>query len=292
MFARCVLAVVLLWLAPWACAQEVRFGLDLDYLYDDNVSRGLEPDRRSDSVLTAEGSAAHSIYLGPRSGLALRAGLRYSQFLYFKDLSNLGLSGRAAYRLQPTEGFSAPWLELAGDVQWLRHGDSALRDGTIGGLSAEIGSLLTDRVRAAAGAGMQKRSSDDESGLFDLSTTRLWATLDYRLGIRSTLYGRVTRIAGDHVFTAADPALQGALSAGADVIVLDPALQRGYGGGLSPIGYRLEATTWVYDLGFNYPLAGNHGLDFSLSHAISKTDAGNHEYDLTQLRVAYLYRFQ
>ncbi len=296
LIARCMLAAVLLPFASAASGQSARFGTDFDFVHDSNVTRGLDPDRRSDNILSAEGYVGRSFYLGPRSGAVLRAGLRYSHFTDFKDLSNLALSGRAAYRIQPVAGFSAPWLEVATDLAWLKHSDSELRDGTIGTLSASAGSLLTDRVSATAGGGVQKRSSKDPSGLYDLSTKRIWATLDYRVGVQAALYGRATRIAGDHVFTAADPASKGALIPLAAVIAFDPALQRGYTGGLTPFGYRIKAKTTLFELGFNYPLSGHDALDFGVSRSTSKTDAGSRyygdqKYDDVQVRAAYLYRF-
>jgi hypothetical protein len=293
LFARLVLAASLLSLAAPAAGQHWRFGVDADYLHDDNVTRGLDPDKRSDDILGAEAFAARSFYLGPKSGLVLRGGLRYSHFTDFKDLSNLGVGGRAAYRVQPFDaGFSSPWFELAGDLWWLRHSDSALRDGTIATLSGSIGSYLTDRLRGTAGIGILNRKADDPSGLFNQSQNRLFATLDWRIGIRNVVYARLSQITGDQHFSAADPASQGMLVPISEVIVFDPALQRGYSGGLTPFSYRTEATTQVYELGFNYPLGGPHTLDFGAAMAKSKTDNGGYKYDANQLRISYFYRFQ
>jgi hypothetical protein len=220
----------------------------------------------------------------------LRAGARYAHFADFDDLSNFSLSGSAAWRVQPVVGFSMPWIELEGALQWLRHADSELRDGTIGSLTASLGSYLTDRIRVSAGAGAQRRSGD-ASGLYDLSTRRVFATLDYRVGARATLYGRLSRIDGDHVFAALDPAAQGWLIPISEVIVSDPALASGFNG-VAPAAYRLEASTLVYDIGINFPVGSAHAIDVSLTRAASETDRDAREYDSTQVRAAFLYRFQ
>ena len=177
-----------------------------------------------------------------------------------------------------------------GELQWLRHSDSELRDGSIASVTASVGSYLTDRLRLSGGAGAQRRSGDG-TGLYDLSTTRLFATLDLRVGLRSTVYGRVSRVAGDHVFSAIDPTSQGYLLALYEVLAADPALAGGFGGA-APTAYRLEATTVLFDLGFNYPVRGMHALDVSFTRSDTETDRDARKYDATQVRLAYLYRFQ
>ena len=274
-----------------ALAQPMRFGVDAELERDDNVPRGLlEEDRRSDTIASLGASAVHSTALGPRSGLVLRGDARYAHFADFQDISALTLGGSASYRVQPVVGFSAPWIEMLADVRWLRHGDSDLRDGSIASLTASVGSHLTDRVRVSAGAGASERSGG-EPGLYDLSTTRVFATLDYRAGIGTTLYGRVARIAGDHVFTAIDPTSQGYLADIYDVRAADPALASGFNG-TAPLAYRLEATSTVYDLGLNYPLGGTQAIDVSFTYYSAKPELDYREYDGTQFRISYLYRFQ
>ncbi|HUG78483.1 MAG TPA: hypothetical protein VML57_13465, partial [Burkholderiales bacterium] len=113
-----------------------------------------------------------------------------------------------------------------------------------------------------------------------------FATLDYRVGLRSTVYARVARISGDHAFAAADPTAVNWLTQIDEAAASDPALGPGF------TAYRVQAKTLLYDLGFNYPLAGNQALDFSVTHFKAETDRDAREYDGTQVRLAYLYRFQ
>ena len=279
------IAAALLLAAPPALAESARYGLDADLTHDDNASRGLyDADRKADNILSLEGSATRSLLLGPRSGAVFRAAARYSQYLEFKDLSNLALSGRAAWRVQPGLEFNSPFFEIAGSLAWLRHSDSELRDGTIVSLEASTGSHVTDRVRLGAGLGLDRREGGGTAGLYDLSTTRLWATMDYRFGVRNTAYARLQHVAGDHVFCSIT------VSGLSPVWEPDQALASGLGRFADC--YRLDAKTLSWDIGLNYPLSGTRALDFALTSYSSKSDAGGLKYDGMLLRASYFYRFQ
>ncbi len=272
--------------APAFAAEGTRFGLDAEVLHDTNATRGPSgSDRQSDNVLSVEGSATRSVLLGPNSGAVFRAAARYARFANFSDLSALALTGRAAWRYQRERSFGAAWYELAGEAQLLSHADSDLRDGNVVSLSGSIGRYFTDRMRIAGGASLDRRSGDD-TGLYDLTTHRLWGSFDLRLGARNAFYARLARVEGDHVFNAATGINQGLLSLASERIIADPALGPGF------LGYRVEATTWLYDLGYNVPLSGPHALDFSLTYYSSETDIGGFKYDGAQLRATYFYRFR
>jgi len=280
-----VIAAAFLLAAQPALAESTRYGLDAEYLYDDNASRGLyDPDRKADNILSVEGSATRSMLLGSRSGAVFRAAARYSHFNTFDDLSNLALTGRAAWRIQPGLEFGSPFFEIAGNLVWLQHADSELRDGTILTLEASTGSHVTDRVRLGAGFGMDKRDGGGTAGLYDLATNRFWATLDYRFGVRNTAYARLMQVAGDHVFCSIT------VSGLSPVWELDTALASGLGRAADC--YRLDAKTLLWNIGLNYPLSGNRALDFALASYSSRSDESGLKYDGMLLRASYLYRFQ
>lgn len=283
-----VLAAVLLLAAPPVpveAAEGARYGLTADFIHDDNATRGLySADRKSDNVIVVEGSAMRSVLLSPTSGALFRAAARYSHFVHIEDISNLALIGRASYRIQPGAGFSAPWYELAGQAQWLKHADSKLRDGTILTIEASAGSYVTDRMRLSAGLGLDKREGGGTAGLYDLSTNRIWATADYRVGVHNTLYARLTRLAGDHVFNSIT------VSGLSPVWEPDSAFIGAFGRPTD--SYRLDATSLLYELGFNYPVSRGQAIDVSLSGFSAKSDTGDLKYDGLQLRASYIYRFQ
>lgn len=287
-------AVLLAGLIPFAAtaAEDIRWGLDAELAHDSNVSRGLaDADTVADRVLTAEASGTKSLLLGPESGLLFRGAARYSRYLDLADLSRLGLAGRAAWRYQRDRSFGSPWYEVAVDGLYLRHADSELRDGLQFSVSGSVGSYLTDRVRVVGGVSFDKRSGGG-LGLYDLSGNRLWATVDYRVRLRDIVYARLTRSAGEQVFSAVSAASQNLLlQAGYTVLAGDAALAKGFGG-VVPTAYRVDATSWNYELGYNLPLSRTRTLDFGLGYFAAKTDLGGYQYDGLQARASYLYRFQ
>ncbi|MGD9953208.1 MAG: hypothetical protein AB7S87_11570 [Burkholderiales bacterium] len=281
-------AVLLAQLATAQAAEEWRFGLNAEVVRDDNATRGLYDGRKSDSIAVIEGSATRSWLLSPRSGLLLRGAARYSHFMDIDDISNLALIGRAAWRIQPSLGYSAPWYELAGQAQVLRHADSELRDGEIFTFEASAGSHVTDRVRLAAGFGVDERSGGGTAGLYDLSTTRIFATADWRVGVRNALYLRATHQTGDHVFSS------GSTSGLSSVWEDDPALRAPLGLAVAN-SYRLDATSLIFEVGFNYALRAEQALDFSVARYSTEVDEGpaaGSKYTSTQVRATWLYRFQ
>jgi len=289
---RLAAIAALLMLAPVALqAADTRFGLDAELTHDTNVNRAAYAnEEQADDILAVEAYAARGFRLSKRSGFVVRGGLRLREHREFGDLSNVAALGRVAYRFQPSPGYTSAWIELAGTAEALRYRDSALRDGTSLSGSVSVGKYFTDRIRFGAGLGLDEREGKD-GALYDLSTTRAWLTLDYRVTPAITVYGSTTWIQGDHVFTANDTATQGLLSPYAEVIVADPAFASAFGG--APVtAYRMEATTLLFEAGINIPTTGGQALDFGASWFDSEADRGGGKYDGATFRIGYLYRFR
>jgi hypothetical protein len=287
-------AVVLLLAFPAQAAEGWRFGTSGEIAHDDNATRGLyDADQKGDSILSVEGSATRSVLLGGRSGALLRAAAKYSHFTTFDDLSNLSLSGRAAWRIQPGTGFSSPIYEVAGTLEWLRHAESELRDGTIMTLEASVASHLTDRTRLGGGFAWDKRNGGDpgragEVAIYDMDSTRFWVNVDYRFGARNTAYARVTQIQGDQVFnTVTFPGIN------PNAWATDPAFAAELGRATD--SYRVDSSTTVFDLGVNWALNRASSLDFLYTNYSSKAKEGpqnGNKYSGSIIRATYLYRFQ
>jgi hypothetical protein len=274
-------------------AEGWRFGASGEVAHDDNATRGLyDADQKGDTILSVEGSAIRSMPLGARSGALFRGAAKVSHFATFDDLSNLSLSGRAAWRTQPGTGFSSPIFEVAGTLEWLQHADSELRDGTIVTLEASVGSHVTDRVRLGGGLGWLTRSGGDPApadqfAIYDLENTRFWVNADYRFGVRNTAYARITRIEGDQVFNSVT--VSGLTGAWA----LDPAFASELGRATD--SYRVDSSTAVFDVGVNWPLNRESSLDFLYTRYSSKAEEGSqigNKYSGNVLRATWLYRFQ
>lgn len=227
--------------------------------------------------------------LSSRSGIVIRGAVRATEFFDFRDLSSLGVSGRAAYRFQPSPGFTSPWIELAGQFDGFKYRDSGLRDGYAASTSASVGKHFTDRIRMEAGAGFERRSGGD-GGVYDLSNGKFWTALDYKLTSKTTLYGSATWMDGEQVFTLFDTAAWAPLYAYAQASAADPVFSSAFGG--APTAYRVDARTDRYELGINVALRGNDALDFGWSHIDSRADPGGGKYDRDAFRIGYLYRFR
>lgn len=288
--AACGLLVSAAFAGP-AAADSTRLGIDAEYNHHTNVNRAaFGAEEQSDDSLAIEAYAARSFLLSDRSGIVVRGGLKAREFLEFGDLSSLGIAVRAAYRFQPSPGFTSPWIELAAGGELSRFRDSEIRDGGLGNVSVSLGKYLTDRIRTEVGAGYERRFAS-EGEVFDLSNARLWGSLDYKLTASATVYGSATWLKGDQVSTLLDTANWGTLYPYAAVSAPDPAFASAFNG-TAPTAYRVEATTWLFDVGANVALTGDQALDIGAAFFKSEADQGSGSYDGATFRVAYLYRFR
>ncbi len=273
-----------------ARADSTRFGVDAEYGHDTNVNRAaVGKEERSDDSVSLEAYAARSILLSPSSGLVLKAAVHATEYFEFGDLSSLGVTGRAAYRLQPSPGFTSPWIELAGQVDGFKYRDSDIRDGYAASATASVGKYFTDRIRMEAGVGYDRRGGG-EGGVYDLSNGKIWAALDYKLTPKTTLYGSATWMDGEQVFTLFNTVAWAPLTTYAKAEARDPVFSSAFGG--APTAYRVDARTDRYELGVNIALRGNDALDLGWSHFDSRASQGNGKYDGDAFRVGYLYRFR
>ena len=273
-----------------ALADSTRFGIDAEYAHDTNVNRAaVDSEELSDHSVSAEAYAARSILLSSRSGLVLKGAVRAAEFFDFSDLSSLAASGRAAYRLQPSPGFTSPWVEFAGQLDGFKYRDSPIRDGYAASIAASIGKHFTDRIRMEAGVGLDRRGGG-EDGVYDLSNRKIWTALDYKLTTKATVYGSATWFDGEQVFTMFNTAAWATQAAYAKARAADPVFSSAFGG--APIAYRVDAKTSRYELGINIALGGNNALDLGWNHFDSRADQGGGKYDGDAFRAGYLYRFR
>lgn len=277
--------------AAQALADATRFGIDAEFSHYTNVNRAaLDGEEQSDNAVALEAYAARSFLLSDRSGVVVRGGLRAREFFDFGDMSSLGFAGRAAYRFQPSPGFTSPWLELAAGLEALRHRDSEIRDGYILSASASVGKYLTDRIRIEGGAGYESRNAP-EGEVYDLANAKFWGALDYKLTSSTTFYGSVTWLTGEQVFTLFNTAAWSGLYAYGKASASDPVFAPAFGGA-APTAYKVDADTTLLELGANIALKGNQALDFGVSWFDSKADQGGGSYDGATFRAGYLYRFR
>jgi len=275
---------------PYAAAADARFGIEVDLGRDSNVNRAADL-RRADEFVDLEGYAARSFQTGYRSGLVLRAALRGREYFAYSDLSNIGLSGRVAWRIQPTPGYSNPWFEAAFSAEGLRFRDSAIRDGAIVSATVSAGSWFTDRLRGVAGAGYDHRIAT-EGEVYDLKNPKLWASIDWRATDALTVYGTGTLIDGQQVVTVMNwtgSAWTGGYSgASYSAWARDPVFARG---NERFTAYRVDARTTVLELGLHWAVTGTQAIDVSATRYAAKADNGP-TYDGYLVRAGWIYRFR
>jgi hypothetical protein len=266
-----------------ACRAEagiVNADAELAFKHDDNLSRAESgQDKFGDNAVNLDLKLSWNHLLTPNSGLRLSGGLRLTEQARFDALSHIDLNAGIRYRIQPISGYTAPWIELGGGYQRQNYRDSQIRDGNVWSVDAILGKRFTDCIGGRVGVTEEWRQADNED-VFNWRRHRIFAALDYRLGLDTSLYANLSRDFGSQVFTAtATPDFLRAAMAVAD----DPAF------GLRR-AYRLDAVATTVELGVNLPLNAANTLDFGARHFSADADGG-HSYDETELRLSWLYRF-
>lgn len=274
------LCLAILLVTGTAQAANTHFDLELAAKHDDNLSRAESGhDIRSDNVMDLGITATHSLLLTPNSGLRIKGGLRLAQHAEYTDLDQLSASAGISYRIQPVAGYTSPWLELGATLERQAHRDSDIRDGELLDTGVMIGKRFTDRIAGRAGIGWEKRRADDTE-VFEWNRHRIFALVDYKVGLASTLYANISRDFGDQVFTATPaPAFRKAAKAITD----DPAFG-------TRRAYRLGAVSTTLELGASLPINASNTLDIGARHFRAEAD-GNHTYNDTELRASWLHRF-
>ena len=288
----CSMALALLAALPGAAmADATRFGVDAEFSHVTNVNRAaLDKEEQDDNAVTVEGYAARSFLLSARSGIVVRGGVRAREFLDFGDLSSLAVTGRVAYRLQPSPGFRSPFLELAASAEAFKHRDSDIRDGYLVSATASVGSHLTDRIRVEGGTGYEQRIAS-EGDVYDLGNAKVWGSLDYKVARSATLYGSATWMDGEQVFTLLNWSNWANMYSYATASASDPVFSSAFNGS-APNAYRVDASTTLLEIGVNFAITGTQALDVGVSRFESKADQGDGSYEGATFRVGYLYRFK
>jgi hypothetical protein len=265
-----------------ASAQNSFVDLGVTVGHESNAPRAESPaDKASDSSRAARLMLTRTHMLSERSGLTVKGALDVEDRVRFTALDNSSARLEGAYRRQPVFGYSTPWYEASGSAQVIKYRDSAIRDGSIWAATLATGRNLTDRVEAAAGAGIERRRSEHEN-LFDLAWRKAYLDLGYRLPHRGTLYARYTRIWGDQVFSVRPGT--GTFGA-AKAVEDDPAFGDEY------YAYRLAATTNVIDAGATAQITDEDTVVLGASRFVARAQGG-HEYADTLLRLTWVHRFQ
>lgn len=265
------------------------FGAQAYATYDDNVTRA-EGDANvlSDELLGALVTGGTRLLLNENIRLRLVAELGGEAYNNYSGLSfgSAGLRADLQYRASGT--FSAPTLALFGRAAYEEY-ESDLRDGYRYALGLSARGDMTDRLAWFTAFTFNKR--DASSRVFDTTDFSLRGNLDYSISRRQTLYSGLEYRMGDIVSTAL-PSLQ-YVDLSNNTVVPDDAFTDA-----TRYAYKLDATTWIFTLGYNFALNANHALDVSWRFAYSEPNGVSSystyrsiHYQVNQLSLAYMVRF-
>jgi hypothetical protein len=257
-------------------AETGRWGVELAYTHDNNVSRGGGVYRYEDKILSATVSYTRLVPVSTRTRLLVQplAGVRKFQDYDGLSASTAGIN--LQYQWRPSSGFHAPTLSLLGS--WANENfNNRQRDARAWSLGVSARSLLTDRIGLSGALLRQER--DAESAVFDTRINVLKLNLDYEVTRRITAYLGLEQHRGDTIVSA--PFAGGIGRAWEADNAFTP-------GGL--YAYRFDGKTQLLTLGVN--LARNEWHAFDVSARWIDTNAyPGYDYRSRQVTLAYLGRF-
>lgn len=282
---------------PVLAEEERAWSVDLDATagYDDNVGRGLfERDIVGEYVGNVAASFNYDFELDPRMALTLRVLAESESHEVVKPLERVTGGGEAIFRWQGEFGFFEPFYQLSFRLQDDNFGVDQ-RDATVYNLHIQ----RTQRLNASWTylLGAEYRNTDSDGTVFDLSQSRLFGNLDYRIDPDWVAYGTLSYAVGDAYSTAQNrfcndlPATDiYPLVVLSDAIEPDQAFNETFCG--SWLAYRAEANTLSLSVGLNRAFADTYSFDVSVMNIRSAaSDDTDLYYDRQIARISVLMRF-
>jgi uncharacterized protein with beta-barrel porin domain len=259
-------------------------------MWDDNLTRARETaDKLSDHIYLLGVSKTTFVPITDYTRLIVRGFLDGEKPYRYDGLDRVsgGVYGELQHRT--SENFGAPTFgvfarALAEDYH------SELRGGYRYSLGLNLRQALTDRIDAFGAIARNVR--DAEHAVFDTHDYSARLNLDWSLAGRSTVYVGGEYRRGDTVSTGPFSAQSIDI---AESFAQDDGFRRG-----TLFAYRFEAKTFIWTLGYNFPLGPRDSIDFSWRRAESKPtssgsgiygNVGDARYTANQVSLVYLMRF-
>lgn len=265
------------------------FGAQAYVTHDDNVTRADgDANVLSDEFLGALATVGTRLLLTENIRLRLVGELGGEAYNEYSGLSFGSAGVRADVQYRASGAFSAPTLTLFGRAAYEEY-ESELRDGYRYALGLSGRGDMTDKIAWFAAFTYNKR--DGSSRVFDTTDFSVRGNLDYAFTRRNTLYTGLEYRMGDIVSTAL-PSLQ-YVDLSNNTVVIDDAFTD-----TTRYAYKLDATTWIFTLGYNFALNPNHSFDASWRFAYAEPNSVSSystyqsiQYKVNQLSLAYMVRF-
>lgn len=278
-----------------AYALSLVYDLGVDLTHDDNVSRAeLGSDIESDTIFSLEGGATYVWQLNDISGLSFRAHGEGNFHSDFDDISNYGAGLTIGYNLKPGSAYNALRYRISGDFTELWFDDSDIRDGRKYNLTFSLAQRSTDRLQWRAGARYDTRHGGnnglvfvptEDSEVFDLESTTLFANVDFSINDPAVLYATALFRDGDIVSTAI-PTVAIVTAASREQFAPDPVFAPG------GVAYRLAAETIQFSMGLNYAINRVMAFDVSGRYYDIDADLQGISYDGFIVTAGLLFQFK
>jgi hypothetical protein len=261
--------------------------VDAGTTFDDNITRAKAgSDVRADTIFNVNLSRSATVLRGGNTRLVLTGTAGGERFQTTNGLSNMLLTGEAAYQYRESSDFDTPTYGVFGRITALKH-QSTLRDGARYAYGLTAMQPLTDRLTGFAALTFNTRTANNT--VFNTADTSLRANLDFALHNGGTLYLTGEYRDGDIVSTGKSSLENITI---AKVLVLDDA----YTGGQF-FSYRFGATTLLTTIGYNVGLGARDSIDIAWRRVESTPSVrptwatSPNSYISNQISASYLMRF-
>lgn len=278
------------------------FNLNTGLLYDDNIARAtLEQDIVSDNIINLGLNADYRHHIQHESIVIFSGAVDAYQYQDFDKLSNIILSAKADYQIQPSHGFTAPWYHASFEYSLVNY-QSTLRDSDGFTIELGMGKRLTDRINFRSG--LIYEDFEAEADEFDLENYRLYFSFDYKTSTANTYYltlgyndGNVATSTTDNTTASPKPAPTINKSSVPTLSYAHHLPNEVPGGNLRPddafqngFVYQLDTNAITIQLGDNYALSSFQSIDASIFYYSAEDDT-NSKYDGIIAQLSYLHQF-
>lgn len=282
---------------PVCADEESPWSVDLDLTggYDDNVGRSqFRRDIVGEYFGTASASLNYDLEIDPRKAMTFRVFAESESREVMKPLQRTAFGGELIYRWQGEFGFFAPFYQFS-----LRGQDD---DYEVTQRDASVYTAQLQRTQRLNGnwtylLGIEHNVTDSDGTVFDLSASRLFGNLDYRVDADWVAYSTLSFARGDVHSVAQNRFCNGLPAADiyplvqvSDAIEPDQAFNETFCG--SWLAYRGEADALSLSLGLNRAFADTYSFDLSVLRArVTSTEDRDAYYDRQIIRASILMRF-
>jgi hypothetical protein len=254
----------------------------LSFTTDDNVNRtfGHGTPQYSDTFATVSAGTSFDFPYSHNSRFTLHPYVGADVYSKFSGLSRSYIGARGRFQYRRNGGFGVPIYSLVTTMEY-RKFQSSMRTGYRVASGASVSKRFTTRISSFAALTYDYYSSD--SAVFDTIDYSLRGHLDYALARHQILYLNLDFRQGDIVATADPSTAWGSLAASSAQTIQNDDVFTGLA------AYRLDASTGIFTIGYNFMLNENNSIDLS-ARAIRSNSKGGFQYATNQVSLAWLWR--